>query len=89
MANRHFFDKTFVEDTVRDSNRQLAELIVVVASDIKQEMRDQSVIAALQELQANIAVLGQLLDLANTSELKSSNCRAIDTSCAYSPANKP
>ena len=67
MANRHVFDKAFIDKVVCDSNHQLAELIVLVGKDIRQEMRDQSLISAVQELQANIMVLGRLLDLANIS----------------------
>lgn len=69
VANKHIFDKTFVENVVSSSNDQLANLLVAVASNIKQEMREQSVTDVVQELQADIMVLGKLLDLVNTSEL--------------------
>ncbi len=69
VANKHIFDKTFVENVVSGSNEQLADLLIAVGSNIKQEMREQSVIDVVQDLQADIMVLGRLLDLANTSEL--------------------
>ncbi len=69
VADKHIFDKSFVENVVSSSNDQLANLLLAVASNVKQEMRAQSVTDAVQELQADILVLGKLLDLANTSEL--------------------
>ncbi len=69
VANKHIFDKTFVESIISESNDQLADLLKVATSDIKQEIREQGVIDVIQDLQADITVLGKLLDLANTSEL--------------------
>jgi hypothetical protein len=68
-ANKHVFTKEFVENVISDSNEQLGNLLTAISSDIKQEIREQSILDSIQELQADITVLGKLLDLANASEL--------------------
>lgn len=69
IADKHIFDKKFFENTIIDSSKQLAELIKVASFDLKQEMIEQSVIDVVQELQAHVASLRDLLSFVNTSEI--------------------
>jgi rubrerythrin len=68
-ARNYIFDKDFFEDTIVDSSEQLAELLNVAALDVKQEIREQSIIDAVQDLQAHVAAIGDILSLVQTSEL--------------------
>ncbi len=70
VADKHIFDKAFVKNILSDSQEQLSDLLTAIASDLKQEMREQGILDVVQELQADINVLGKLLDLANTSQMK-------------------
>ena len=68
-AKNFVFDKEFFEDTIVKSSEQLANLINVASLNLKQEMREQSILDVIQDLQANVASLGELLSLAKTSEI--------------------
>lgn len=70
-ASKFVFDKEFFEDTIVESSEQLAGLISIASLNLKQEMREQSILDVVQELQANVASLGELLSLARTSEISS------------------
>jgi hypothetical protein len=69
VAKNYIFDKDFFEDTIVDSSEQLAKLLNVAALDVKQEIREQSIIDAVQDLQAHVAAIGDILSLVKTSEL--------------------
>ena len=68
-ASKYVFDKEVFEDTIVESSEQLANLINVTSLNLKQEMREQSILDVIQDLQAHVATLGDLLGLAKTSEI--------------------
>lgn len=68
-AKNYIFDKNFFEDTIVDSSEQLAKLLNIAALDVKQEIREQSIVDAVQDLQAHVAAIGDILSLVKTSEL--------------------
>ncbi len=68
-ASNYVFDKEFFEDTIVESSEQLANLINVAALNLEVEMREQSILDVIQDLQAHVATLGDLLGLAKTSEI--------------------
>jgi hypothetical protein len=57
------FDKTFLEGVIKDSTTKIAELLEATSNDLKQEMREQRVREAVQDVQAHVAALRQLLSL--------------------------
>jgi hypothetical protein len=69
VADKYIFDKKFVESTVIDSAEQLANLMNVTSLDLKQELIEHSIMDVIQELQAHVASLGELLSLVKTSEI--------------------
>ncbi|NOH04212.1 MAG: hypothetical protein HND47_20675 [Chloroflexi bacterium] len=69
VADKHIFDKKFVENAIIDSSKQLAELIKVASLGLKQELIEQSIIDVVQELQAHVASIRDLLSLIKTSEI--------------------
>lgn len=79
-ANNYIFDKEFVRNTIEDSVEQLSELINATSSDLKQEMREQSILDAVQELQAHTISIGKLLSLVKTSEITPSMAERLITS---------
>jgi hypothetical protein len=61
--NGQQFDRTFLEDVIKDSTAKIAELLEATSNDLKQEMREQRVREAVQDVQAHVAALRQLLSL--------------------------
>ena len=68
-ARNYIFDKDFFEDTIVDASEQLAKLLNIAAIDVKQEIREQSIIDVVQDLQAHVSAIGDILSLVKTSEL--------------------
>ena len=60
-AKNFVFDKEFFEDTIVELSEQLADLINVTSLNLKQEMREQSILDVVQDLQAHVASIGELL----------------------------
>lgn len=69
VANKHIFDKEFLEKVISDSTGQLSNLLDVASSDIKKEIQEQSIIDVVQDLQAHIMALGKLINLTQSSEI--------------------
>lgn len=68
-ASNYIIDKTFVENTVANSAEQLEELFHIKSSDLKKEIREQSIRDVVEELQAHITSIGKLLSFVKTSEI--------------------
>lgn len=68
-ASNYILDKEFVENTVIDSSEQLAELLNARSVDIRREIQEQSIVEAVQELQAHIKSIGKILSFVETSEI--------------------
>ena len=47
-ASKFVFDKEFFEDTIVESSEQLAGLISIASLNLKQEMREQSILDVVQ-----------------------------------------
>lgn len=69
VANKHIFDKEFLERTITDSTDQLSELLKVASADVKQELIEQSIIDVVQDLQAHIISMGRLINSVQTSDI--------------------
>jgi len=69
VASNYIFDKEFVNSTITDSVEKLSELVNATTSDLKEEMREQSIVDVVQELQAHTISIGKLLSLVKTSEI--------------------
>ncbi|MBI5295804.1 MAG: hypothetical protein HY869_10035 [Chloroflexi bacterium] len=69
VANKHIFDKEFLEKVISDSTGQLSNLLDAASSDIKKEIQEQSIIDVVQDLQAHITALGKLINLIQSSEI--------------------
>lgn len=70
-VTNYIFDKSFVEKVVFDSTEQLADLVNTNSAELKEEIREQSILDAIQDLQAHIFSIGSLLKLAETEEVDS------------------
>jgi len=69
VANKHIFDKEFLEKAITDSTDQLSDLLKVVSTDIKQEIIEQGIIDVVQDLQAHIISMGRLINSVQKSEI--------------------
>lgn len=68
-VTNYIFDKSFVEKVVFDSTEQLANLVNTNSAELKEEIREQSILDVIQDLQAHIISVGSLLKLAETEEI--------------------
>ncbi|MBK7318424.1 hypothetical protein [Candidatus Villigracilis affinis] len=68
-VTNYIFDKSFVEKVVFDSTEQLADLVNTNSAELKEEIREQSILDSIQDLQAHIFSIGSLLKLAETEEV--------------------
>ena len=68
-ANEHIFDKSFLEKTIADSTHKFEELLNSKSDEIKQEMKDQRVRESVEDVQARVASLRQLLGFTNMAEM--------------------
>lgn len=69
VANKHIFDKEFLEKAITDSTHQLSELLMVASANVKQEIIEQGIIDVVQDLQAHIISMGKLINSVQTSEI--------------------
>lgn len=70
-VNNYIFDKSFVEKVVFDSTEQLANLVNTTSAELKEEIREQSILEAIHDLQAHIISIGSLLKLVEAEEIDS------------------
>jgi hypothetical protein len=68
-ASKYIFDREYFEDTIVESSEQLADLVSLGFLNLKQEIIELSILEVVEDLQANISSLGDLLKLAKTSEI--------------------
>ncbi len=68
-VNNYIFDKSFVEKVVFDSTEQLANLVNTTSAELKEEIREQSILEAIHDLQAHIISIGSLLKLVEAEEI--------------------
>lgn len=80
VASNYIFDKEFVKITIANSTEQLDELLYATSTDIKREMREQSVRNAIQDLQAHISSVGKILSFAKNSEISPEMAERLITS---------
>lgn len=69
VASNYIFNKEIFESTIADLSEQLANLLNIASSDLKQEIREQSITDVVQELQAHVASIGELLSFVKTSQI--------------------
>jgi energy-converting hydrogenase A subunit M len=65
LINDHILDKNYLQDVIGRTSQHLANLIQATTQDILQEIRKQHIQLAVQEVQARVNVLTQLLNLQN------------------------
>ena len=70
-VTNYIFDKSFVEKVIIDSTEQLANLVNTTSAELREEIREQSILDAIQDLQAHIITIGSLLKLVETEEIDS------------------
>jgi hypothetical protein len=70
-VTNYIFDKSFVEKVVFDSTEQLANLVNTNSAELKEEIREQSILEAIHDLQAHIISIGSLLKLVEAEEIDS------------------
>jgi hypothetical protein len=69
VASDHIFNKSFLEKTIADSTHKFEELLNSKSNEIKQEMKDQRVRECVEDVQARVASLRQLLGFTNIAEM--------------------
>jgi len=79
-AGNYVFSKDFFEETIVDASEQLANFIKLSSLSLKQEIREQSILDVVQELQAHVASIGELLRLVKTSEISPAMADRLITS---------